>query len=156
MRAATNPLFLIAEANKEDRLLIEEAFEASGCAVELAFAKDGQEVINYLQWVYSRIQNRPALRPSLLILDMDIPRKNGYQVIQEMKADPDLKDIPIVILTTSLDGEEIESLYRLGVTSFFAKPPTFTELLRVVTRIYQRAPASSIAPTNREKSLICL
>jgi CheY-like chemotaxis protein len=143
MRVTAKPFFLIVEHNEGERLLIEEAFEASGCAVNLAFAKDGQEAIKYLQWAYFRIHNRPALRPSLLLLDLDIPGKNAHEVIQELKAYPDLKDMPIIILTTSLDGEAIESLYRLGVTSFFTKPSTFTELLRVVTHIYYRAKGST-------------
>jgi CheY-like chemotaxis protein len=141
MRLVAKPLFLIAEGNEADRLLIEEAFEMYGCCADFhyIFVKDGQEAINYLQGVYLREKKHSALNASLLLVGVKLPRKNEFAVCQEIEAHSVLSTVPIALLVTSLSGEMVEQLYQLGVTSFFFKPSTFEELLDMIGYFHRSA-----------------
>lgn len=123
---------LIAEDDEEDRLLLQEAFEESKLANDLRFVRDGEELLDYL---YQREgYGNPELspRPGLILLDLNMPKKNGQEVLQEIKADPQLRPIPVVVLTTSDSPTEIERSYHLGANSFITKPVTFSGLVEVL------------------------
>jgi len=98
---------LVAEDDEDDRLLMQEALEENRLANDLHFVEDGEFLMDYLlhRGEYSDPQTAP--RPSLILLDLNMPRKDGREALQEIKANPDLRQIPIVVLTTSKAEEDI-------------------------------------------------
>jgi two-component system response regulator len=123
---------LMAEDDPDDRLLTKEAFQESKLANDLRFVKDGEELMDYLKrrGKYKNPEQSP--RPGLVLLDLNMPRKDGREALQEIKADPNLRMIPIIVLTTSKAEEDILRSYDLGVSSFITKPVSFEELISVV------------------------
>jgi len=120
---------LMAEDDPEDRMLVREAWEESRLANELRFVENGEELMDYL---YHRGQYANPIdspRPDLILLDLNMPKKDGREALKEIKADPNLRRIPIVVLTTSKAEEDILRTYDLGVNSFITKPVTFESLV---------------------------
>ncbi len=119
---------LIADDDPEDQLLTQEAFEEHGWATDVRCVADGVELLNYLQHrgIYTAAS---APRPELILLDLNMPRKDGHTALTELKADPKLRRIPVVILTTSCTEEDIVRAYDLGCNGFITKPVTFDALL---------------------------
>ncbi|HRW05198.1 MAG: response regulator [Caldilineaceae bacterium] len=124
-------VILVAEDDPDDRLLVKEAFEESRLANELHFVEDGEELLDYLlrQNNYSE-QNAPY--PGLILLDLNMPRKDGREALAEIKLNPKLRRIPIVVMTTSKAEEDILRTYDLGVSSFIVKPVTFEGLVDIM------------------------
>jgi CheY-like chemotaxis protein len=120
---------LIADDDEDDRALIGQALAKAGLAAESKFVNDGQEAIDYLrlQGAYA-LQSSDAPRPWLILLDLNMPRKNGREVLAEIRADETLRGIPVVILTTSNDKVDVHSSYALGANSFITKPISQTEM----------------------------
>jgi CheY-like chemotaxis protein len=123
---------LMADDDADDRLMTKEAFEESRLANDLRFVEDGEELMDYLQrrGKYSDPANSP--RPGLILLDLNMPRKDGREALREIKADPNLKHIRIVILTTSKAEEDIFRTYDLSAASYITKPVTFESLVEVI------------------------
>ena len=121
------PIVLIAEDNLGDRLLLQEAFQAAKIRVDLRLVASGEEFLNYL---YRRPPWSRAERPDLILLDLNMPRMNGREALREIKANPDLKSIPVVVLTTSRSREDILDAYANGANTYLLKPGTFDELAR--------------------------
>ena len=124
---------LMAEDDPDDRLLTLEAFEENCMdAHGLHFVHDGEELLDYLnrQGKFSDPATAPC--PDLILLDLNMPRKDGREALEEIKDNPDLRRIPIVVLTTSRAEEDILHTYDLGVNSFITKPTTFAGLVDVV------------------------
>jgi len=117
--------FLVAEDDPDDRLLIKEAFEELRLANPVAFAEDGVELMEYLR------REDQAL-PGLVLLDLNMPRKDGREAIAEIKADEDLKHLPVVVLTTSDAETDICRTYKLGANSYIRKPVSFDGLIEVI------------------------
>lgn len=126
---------LVAEDDADDRMMVEDAFTASRLVNELRFVHDGQELLDYLrrQGAYAGIEAVP--RPNVILLDLNMPRKNGFEALKEIKKDPDLRQIPIVIFTTSKEDEDIFRCYDYGGNSFITKPVTFGGLVDIVKSI---------------------
>ena len=129
----TQPIrILMAEDDADDRLLVKDAFLENHVANDLFFVKDGLELLEYLrkQGKYTD----PALSPTpdLILLDLNMPHKDGREALTEIKADPNLRRIPVVILTTSKAEEDILRTYNLGVAGFITKPVTFTGLVEII------------------------
>jgi two-component system, response regulator len=126
-------MIMMADDDPDDRLLVKEAFEENRLANPLATVEDGQELMDYLQnrGKYAGI----ATRPSLILLDLNMPRKSGFEALKEIKSDPELRSIPVVILTTSKAEEDIVRSYDLGVNSFIVKPVTFDALVETVREL---------------------
>jgi CheY-like chemotaxis protein len=122
-------VILMADDDADDRLMAKEALEVSGLLNEIRFVEDGVELVNYLE---QRGKYHDAPRPGLILLDMNMPRKNGREVLKELKAHPDFKRIPVVILTTSQADEDIKLGYDLGASSYITKPVTFDGLVAVM------------------------
>jgi len=120
---------LIADDDAEDRLLAREALEESRLANSVAFVGDGEELMDYLyrRGRYAELMGAPL--PGLILLDLNMPKKDGREALEEIKADPRLRRIPVVVLTTSKAEEDIFRSYDLGVNSFIAKPVTFETLV---------------------------
>lgn len=137
MPAANKLHILIADDDDDDQLLLRLAFEETFPDLILHFVEDGQEVMDYLlcRAAYPTIEFAP--RPLLILLDLNMPRKNGYEVLEEIKAHPDLKRIPVVIFTTSMEQIDVQKSYHMGANSLIRKPYTFTELLETVKVVYE-------------------
>ncbi|HEX9653328.1 MAG TPA: response regulator [bacterium] len=120
---------LVADDDADDRLMIKEALEESRVANDVDFVEDGEELMDYLyrQGKYSNRDGQPL--PGLLLLDLNMPRKDGREALKEIKANPELRRMPIVVLTTSQAEEDILRTYDLGVSSFITKPVTFSALV---------------------------
>jgi len=123
---------LVADDDPEDCMLLREAFEESRLVNDLRFVVDGQELVDYLhrQGRYADPCDSP--RPGLILLDLNMPRKDGREALEEIKGCPDLRQIPIIVLTTSKAEEDIFRTYDLGVNSYVAKPVTFESLVDIV------------------------
>ena len=122
---------LIADDDEEDRLLARDALEESRLANRLYFVEDGVDLLNFLRRE-GGYDPASAPRPGLILLDINMPRMNGLEALQEIKSEPDLRSIPVVILTTSRAEEDILRSYDLGVNSFISKPVNFEGLVRVM------------------------
>ena len=124
---------LMAEDDFDDRLLVKEAFEESRLENELRFAMDGEDLMDYLyhRGKYTELKRYP--RPDLILMDLNMPRKDGREALREIKSDSDLRNIPVVVLTTSMEIEDIRKCYDLGANSFITKPVSFEELVEIVT-----------------------
>jgi CheY-like chemotaxis protein len=123
---------LMADDDPEDRMLIMDAWEESRLANNLSFVEDGEELMNYLyrQDKYESLAHTAL--PDLILLDLNMPKKDGREALKEIKADPKLRRIPVIILTTSKEEADILKTYDLGANSFIKKPVTFESLVEVV------------------------
>jgi CheY-like chemotaxis protein len=112
-----------------------EAMAESRLANNLHFVQDGEELMDYLcrRGKYTDESNSP--RPGLILLDLNMPKKDGREALREIKADPNLRQIPVVVLTTSKAEEDIYHSYDLGANSFITKPVTFASLVEVMKTI---------------------
>ncbi len=120
---------LVADDDLDDCLLIKDALVEARLANDLHFVHDGEELLDYLyrRDQYTEPINSP--RPGLILLDLNMPKKDGREALQEIKTVAHLRQIPIVVLTTSKAEEEIYHSYDLGASSFIAKPVTFATLV---------------------------
>lgn len=123
---------LMADDDPDDRLMAREAFEEVRLRNELHFVVDGEELIDYLRREGDYAPPAEAPRPGLLLLDLNMPKKSGLEALKEIKADPELRTIPVVILTTSRAEEDVVASYDLGVASFITKPMTFDGLVQAL------------------------
>ncbi len=123
---------LMADDDEDDRLLTRDAFHEYRVGNDLMFVEDGEELMDYLQRKGKFTDPKTSPRPGLILLDLNMPRKDGREALEEIKLDPNLRSIPIVILTTSKAEEDIVRSYDLGVNSFITKPVTFERLVEVV------------------------
>ncbi|HKY63199.1 MAG TPA: response regulator [bacterium] len=122
---------LIAEDDDDHFLLTKDAFLEVGSGAELYWVKDGVELLDYLlgRGAYTEPGNSP--RPWLILLDLNMPRKDGRQALQEIKANPALQPIPLVVLTTSRNEEDVQLVYSLG-GSFIRKPVRLEQIVEVI------------------------
>ena len=133
MKTQRTPIaILIADDDLEDQMLIKDAFAESRLANALRFVEDGEALMDYLyhRGPYSDPSSSP--RPGLILLDLNMPKKDGREALKEIKTDPALRQIPVVVLTTSQAEEDIYRSYDLGVNSFITKPVTFAALVEQV------------------------
>jgi CheY-like chemotaxis protein len=129
---------LLADDDEEDREFTRDALQNSHLANEMRFVVDGQDLLDYLRLEGAYADGSiEATRPGIILLDLNMPKKDGREALAEIKADADLRRIPVVVLTTSKDEEDIFRTYDLGVNSFITKPVTFTGLVEVM-RTWQR------------------
>ena len=126
---------LLAEDDPDDRYLISEALDESRLNIHLYIVEDGDELLDYLyrRGKYTDEVKWPA--PGLILLDLNMPRKDGREALQEIKADPHLRRIPVVVLTTSRSEEDIARTYDTGISGYIPKPVSFTGLLEVMNAI---------------------
>jgi CheY-like chemotaxis protein len=123
---------LMAEDDEEDRLLTKDALMHSRVANNVRFVEDGEELMDYLYQRGKYAGPNHAPRPGLILLDLNMPRKDGREALREIKADPDLRAIPVIVLTTSKAEEDIVRSYDLGASGFISKPVTFEGLVDVM------------------------
>jgi CheY-like chemotaxis protein len=133
MEKRTKPItILMADDDADDRKMTKEAFEESRLVNDLRFVEDGDELLDYLyrRGKYSNPADSP--RPGLILLDLNMPRKDGREALRELKADPKLRTIRVVVMTTSKAEEDIERTYNLSASSYITKPVTFAGLAEVI------------------------
>jgi CheY-like chemotaxis protein len=127
---------IIAEDDPDDRLLIRDAMaEATNNGVDIYFVQDGAEMLDYLYRRGRYRDERSAPLPELVLLDLNMPRKSGLEVLEEIKKDAALRTIPVVLLTTSSAPEHIARSYELGGAGFVTKPSTYTDLVDMMRSI---------------------
>jgi len=133
MNAETKPItILMADDDPDDRLLTADALKEARLINDIRFVENGEELLDYLrkQGKFSGAVDAP--RPGLILLDLNMPRKDGRTVLKELKQDTDLRTIPVVVLTTSKDDEDVYKSYDLGVNSYIVKPVTFEALVDIL------------------------
>lgn len=127
-------IILMADDDPDDRMMAKEAFEENKLKNDLFFVEDGEDLMSYLlQKGKYTPQNAP--RPNLILLDLNMPKKDGREALLEIKSNPELKRIPVVVLTTSKGEEDVLKSYDLGVNSFITKPVTFERLIQVIGKL---------------------
>jgi CheY-like chemotaxis protein len=133
MKADRGPItILVADDDQEDCMLIRDAWHENRVANSLRFVGDGEELLDYLRHGGQYADRATSPRPGLILLDLNMPRKDGREALAEIKGDPCLRQIPIVVLTTSKAEEDIFRSYDLGVNSYVTKPVTFASLVEVI------------------------
>lgn len=124
-RKAPKMTVLIVDDDADDRMFLEQALRQIGYTQHIEFLEDGEELMDYLTRPDSDL-------PNLVILDLNMPRKNGLQALQEIKANPQLRRLPVVVLTTSSADEDVSRSYDLGGNSFITKPFNFNRLVEMM------------------------
>lgn len=125
---------LLADDDADDRDLVEAAMQEGCIPTDLKTVRDGEELMDYL------LRRPPfdlasAPRPGLILLDLAMPRKDGRQALAEIKQHPDLRAIPVVVMTTSSDGEDVCGSYDLGASSYVTKPASFSGLVATMAAL---------------------
>jgi CheY-like chemotaxis protein len=134
METALAPFrILLVEDNPNDIEITRRALEKGQVKNELTIARDGQEAIDLL---FGRAGARGSL-PGLILLDLNLPRVDGREVLSRIKTDPELRRIPVIVLTTSTREEDVVRSYDLGVNTFISKPVRFEDFIKVVTAIQE-------------------
>jgi CheY-like chemotaxis protein len=133
MRAELRTI-LLAEDNANDVELTLTALQSNRLANEVAVVRDGAEALEYLHR-RGRYANRPPGRPALLLLDLKMPKVDGLEVLREVRADPGLRTIPVVILTSSREEQDLVASYDLGVNAYVVKPVDFHTFVESVATV---------------------
>ena len=129
----TSPItILMADDDADDRRLTKEALEESRLVNPIRFVEHGEELMAYLRHTGKFAQPESSPRPGLILLDLNMPRLDGRAALKEIKSDPELRTIPVVVLTTSKADEDVFQSYDLGVNSYIVKPVTFDALVDVL------------------------
>ena len=132
MGSRKSVVILMADDDADDRLLTREAFDASQVANELRFVEDGVELLDYL-YQRGKFTDREAHpRPGIILLDLNMPKKDGREALAEIRKDPRFNGIRVIVLTTSKAEEDIYRSYNLGAASYITKPVTFEALVDVI------------------------
>ena len=133
MKGRRHPVtILMADDDPDDCMLAREALAESRLANDLHFVSDGEELMDYLYQRGKYSVPGSAPRPSLILLDLNMPKKDGREVLNELKSDPHVRQIPVLVLTTSQAEEDILRSYYLGANSYITKPVTFSSLIEVM------------------------
>ena len=124
-------VILMADDDVDDRLLVREALSEGAIPHTLEFAENGKLLIDYLRSAGKA--DRPA--PELILLDLNMPLKDGREVLREIRSDPLFRRIPVVVFTTSRADTDIRQMYELGANSFVTKPAAFSDLVRLMKQL---------------------
>jgi CheY-like chemotaxis protein len=124
-------IVLVADDDDDDRMFTKEAFDENFVQHEMYFVKDGVELLDYLKRRNQFADPAISPRPSIILLDLNMPKMDGKEALKEIKTDPQLRSIPIVMLTTSRSEQDIVKTYDLGVNCFITKPVSFTAFVEV-------------------------
>ena len=122
-------VILMADDDADDRMLTRDALEESRVLNELKFVEDGEELMEYLHRKGKFAEPESSPKPGLILLDLNMPKKDGREALKEIKSDPNLRRIPVVIMTTSKAEEDIYRSYDFGASSVITKPVTFDRLV---------------------------
>lgn len=129
-----NPYILVADDDADDRFLLENAFKEEKITNAVLYFKDGVELIDHLTRKVTETEEELTI-PGLILLDLNMPRKDGRQVLKEIKNNPRLRFIPVLVFTTSEAEKDIEESYQLGANSYIVKPNDYTKLTDLIKAI---------------------
>ena len=132
---------LMAEDDPDDRFLVQEALRELGSCGDLRFVEDGEELMQYLGRSGKYADPMLSPRPTLILLDLNMPRKDGRQALAEIKRDPDLQKIPVVVWTTSSEREDKAQCRKVCASSYVTKPVKYSELVEAVRKIIAQYPS---------------
>lgn len=141
---------LLVDDNDDDIVLLEESFRDSRFLNLMQIVNDGEEALSYLR---REGRHHDAKTPGLVLLDINMPRMNGFEVLRIMKSDPVLRTIPVVMLTTSTRDEDIARSYDGGACSFVSKPVSFEKLKEVIKQFTLYWTLVSVVPTGRKPEM---
>ncbi len=131
IQKAKSVLILIADDDEDDRMFTKEAFEENYLLNEIRFVNDGVELIDYLKRRDKFTNPADSPRPGIILLDLNMPKMDGREALKEIKSDPLLRSIPVVVLTTSKAEQDVLQTYDLGVNCFITKPVAFSDFIEV-------------------------
>ena len=123
---------LLAEDDADDRQTVREAFVEARLLNDMRYVVDGQDLMDYLLHEGKYTAPAAAPRPGIILLDFNMPKMDGREALREIKANPDLRRIPVVVLTTSKAEEDVFRSYDLGANSFITKPVTFSSMVETI------------------------
>ena len=125
-------LILMADDDEDDRMMAKEALDEARLVNEMDFVEDGEQLMDYLhrKGQYAGLANKPL--PGIILLDLNMPRKDGRKALKEIKEDPHLWRIPVVVLTTSKAEEDMCQAYGMMANSFIIKPDAFGDLVKIM------------------------
>lgn len=146
-------VILMADDDDDDYLLTEKALKQSKLLNTLCRVHDGEELMDYLNQRGEFADKAACARPGVILLDLNMPKKDGREALKEIKSDPELRDIPVVVFTTSKAEEDIYKSYQLGVNSFITKPVTFDGLIKVMQTLGRYWFEIVELPVQHERSL---
>ena len=132
MSISKSIVILMADDDADDRLLAKDALAECQIPSDLQFVENGEELIDYLKRRGKFSQLSETTRPGLILLDLNMPKKDGREALKEIKSDPEFQKIPVVVLTTSKADTDIGRIYELGANSFISKPVSFDSLVEVM------------------------
>jgi CheY-like chemotaxis protein len=130
-----NGTILMVDDDPDDFFLARDAFRETGIPGDFQLVADGEELMDYLyrRGKFLSLQNSPL--PNLILLDLNMPKKDGWEALTEIKKDPDFRRIPVVVFTTSKEDEDISCSYELGASSYITKPTTFDALVELMKKL---------------------
>ena len=131
----THAPILMVDDDEDDRLLVEEAFARVDLPCALDFVGDGDELMDYLLGRGRFGGGPPAQLPSFILLDLNMPRRDGREALVALKAHPTLRRIPVIVLTTSKRPADVHQSYELGASTYIVKPVSFEGLISVAQRL---------------------
>jgi CheY-like chemotaxis protein len=132
LKSTQRRTILMADDDAEDCFLVRDAFLEAGWPCDFHFVRDGEELFDYLRQEGEYIDGRNSPWPDLILLDLKMPRKDGRETIHDLKADPRLRRIPVIALTTSSAGDDVDFSYGVGANSYITKPTTFRDLVEIL------------------------
>jgi CheY-like chemotaxis protein len=144
---------LIVDDDEDDRELSADALAESPLVMDLRFLEDGEELMEYLERLGGFSEASESPRPDLVLLDLRMPRKSGWEALAEIKANPKLRTIPVVILSTSNAQLDIHRCYELGASSYMTKPKTFAEWLERMRALEKYWFEANLLPEAKEREL---
>jgi CheY-like chemotaxis protein len=145
-----NDLVLVAEDNPDDALLLRRALEKAGIRARLKIVSDGEEMLLYLEGRGAFANRSTCPLPSLIILDLKMPRKSGLEVLEWIAGNPHVSVVPTIVLSSSNLDSDVRAAYKLGANTYFVKPTTFDELvetMRMVENYWRKA--TKLRPESR-------
>ena len=126
---------LVAEDDADDRFLLETAFAENGFKGKLEFVENGVELLDYLRNLKTEDANTEHPLPGFILLDLNMPKKDGREVLKEIKEDPRFKKIPVIVFTTTKNENEINRCYELGANTYVVKPVGYENLVKTIEDI---------------------
>jgi CheY-like chemotaxis protein len=145
---------LLAEDSEDDIFLMKMACERSGVPLQLHVVTDGAIAIDYLSGNGAYANRITYPQPSIVFVDIKIPKQNGFEVLKLIRAKPALKKLPVIMLSNSSLMDDVDRAYQLGVTSYLKKPPDLTELCEAVRVILKHWLNLNISSTPRERKTV--
>lgn len=140
------PFVLIAEDDKDDRFLLQTSFEESDVNCQMEFFDNGDQLMAYLTDLITR-NILDIHYPTFIMLDLNMPGKNGYEVLKEIKQHPRLKIIPVIVFSTTTDADSVNTCYGLGANSYIVKPSEFRALVKQVAGLLRYWTVTASLPT---------